>query len=54
MGQCYTQSLDGCVRNLGMYRLQVYDKNHLGLHWQIHKDSVHLLEEYRKAGKNAC
>ncbi|WP_273211875.1 menaquinone biosynthesis decarboxylase [Helicobacter rodentium] len=51
MGQCYTQSLDGNVRNLGMYRLQVYDKNHLGLHWQIHKDSIGLLEEYRKANK---
>lgn len=51
MGQCYTQSLDGNVRNLGMYRLQVYDKNHLGLHWQIHKDSVCLLEEYQKANK---
>ncbi|TLD85238.1 menaquinone biosynthesis decarboxylase [Helicobacter sp. MIT 11-5569] len=51
MGQCYTQSLDGNVRNLGMYRLQVYDKNHLGLHWQIHKDSVCLLEEYHKAGE---
>lgn len=51
MGQCYTQSLDGSVRNLGMYRLQVYDRNHLGLHWQIHKDSVHLLEDYQKAGK---
>lgn len=51
MGQCYTQSLDGSVRNLGMYRLQVYDKNHLGLHWQIHKDSVGLLEEYHKANK---
>ncbi|MBX7491322.1 menaquinone biosynthesis decarboxylase [Helicobacter turcicus] len=51
MGQCYTQSLDGSVRNLGMYRLQVYDKNHLGVHWQIHKDSVYLLEEYRKVGQ---
>ncbi|WP_300744280.1 menaquinone biosynthesis decarboxylase [Helicobacter sp. UBA3407] len=51
MGQCYTQSLDGSVRNLGMYRLQVYDKNHLGLHWQVHKDSVSLLEEYHKANK---
>ncbi len=51
MGQCYTQSLDGNVRNLGMYRLQVYDKNHLGLHWQIHKDSIGLLEEYQKANK---
>lgn len=51
MGQCYTQSLDGSVRNLGMYRLQVYDKNHLGVHWQIHKDSMHLLEEYQKTGQ---
>lgn len=51
MGQCYTQSLDGSVRNLGMYRLQVYDKNHLGLHWQIHKDSVGIFEEYKKANQ---
>ncbi|WP_104722529.1 menaquinone biosynthesis decarboxylase [Helicobacter mesocricetorum] len=49
MGQCYTQSLDGDVKNLGMYRLQVYDKNHLGLHWQLHKDSMNLLESYKKA-----
>lgn len=49
MGQCYTQSFDGSVKNLGMYRLQVYDRNHLGLHWQIHKDSVGIFEEYKKA-----
>ena len=39
MGQVYTHSLDGETSNVGMYRLQVYDKNHLGMHWQIHKDS---------------
>ncbi len=50
MGQIYTQSLDGNKKNLGMYRLQVYDKNHLGLHWQIHKDSQHFFHEYKKAG----
>ncbi len=32
-----------------MYRLQVYDKNHLGLHWQIHKDSQLFFHEYAKA-----
>lgn len=37
--------------NLGMYRLQVYDKNRLGMHWQIHKDSAHFFHEYKKAGK---
>ncbi len=52
MGQVYTQSLDGEKQNLGMYRLQVYDKNRLGMHWQIHKDGAHFFNEYKKAGKN--
>lgn len=51
MGQVYTQSLEGDMVNLGMYRLQVYDKNHLGMHWQIHKDSSHFFDQYQKAGK---
>ncbi|GAX88203.1 4-hydroxy-3-polyprenylbenzoate decarboxylase [Lebetimonas natsushimae] len=50
MGQVYTKSLDGETRNVGMYRLQVYDDKRLGLHWQIHKDSAHLFWEYKKAG----
>ncbi len=51
MGQVYTKSLDGSVRNVGMYRLQIYDDKRLGLHWQIHKDSAHLFWEYKKANK---
>ncbi|MDR1285159.1 MAG: menaquinone biosynthesis decarboxylase [Campylobacteraceae bacterium] len=51
MGQVYTQSLDGKLQNLGMYRMQVYDKNHLGVHWQIHKDGMHFFNEYKKEGK---
>lgn len=51
MGQVYTTSLDGEMKNLGMYRLQVYEDNTLGLHWQIHKDSNHFFHEYKKAGK---
>lgn len=51
MGQVYTQSLDGALVNLGMYRLQVYDKNHLGMHWQIHKDASHFFDQYQRAGK---
>jgi len=50
MGQVYTKSLDGEIRNVGMYRLQVYDNKRLGLHWQIHKDSAHLFWEYKRAG----
>jgi len=51
MGQVYTQSLDGGMQNVGMYRLQQYDKNHLGMHWQIHKDASHFFDQYQRAGK---
>ena len=51
MGQVYTTSLDGKMHNVGMYRLQVYDDQTLGMHWQIHKDSNHFFHEYKKAGK---
>ncbi|XPV69177.1 MAG: menaquinone biosynthesis decarboxylase [Halarcobacter sp.] len=51
MGQVYTTSLNGELKNLGMYRLQVYDDHTLGMHWQIHKDSNHFFHEYKEAGK---
>ncbi len=51
MGQVYTKSLDGETQNLGMYRLQQYDKNRLGMHWQIHKDASHFFDQYQRAGK---
>lgn len=51
MGQVYTQSLDGEMVNLGMYRLHVYDDKHLGMHWQIHKDSSHFFDQYQREGK---
>jgi len=51
MGQVYTQSLDGKMQNLGMYRLQVYNDGQLGMHWQIHKDSNHFFHEYKKANQ---
>lgn len=51
MGQVYTQSLDGTMQNLGMYRLQQYDKHRLGMHWQIHKDASHFFDQYQRVGK---
>ena len=51
MGQVYTRSLDGTMQNLGMYRLQQYDKTRLGMHWQIHKDASHFFDQYKEAGK---
>ncbi len=34
------------IRNVGMYRMQVFDKNTTGMHWQIHKVGA---KHYRKA-----
>lgn len=48
-GQIYTQSLNGKMKNLGMYRLQVHSKNELGMHFQIHKDSMSFFNEYKSA-----
>ncbi|ECL6517037.1 menaquinone biosynthesis decarboxylase [Campylobacter jejuni] len=50
MGQVYTQNLDKTQNNLGMYRLQISDKNELLMHWQIHKDGANFYHEYKNAG----
>lgn len=50
MGQVYTQNLDKTQNNLGMYRLQMSNKNELLIHWQIHKDGANFYHEYKNAG----
>ncbi len=39
------------ARNVGMYRLQVYDKQTLGMHWQIHKGGTEHQRAAREQGK---
>lgn len=46
----FTHSLDG-RRNIGMYRMQLFDKKTTGMHWHIHKDGAHNFHDYRRAGK---
>ena len=46
-----TKSLSTGKRNVGMYRMQVFDKQTTGMHWHIHKDGSNYFNEYRKAGK---
>lgn len=43
-----TRSLETGVQNMGMYRMQVFDKNTTGMHWHIHKDGSHYYQEYGK------
>lgn len=44
----FTKDPETQVRNCGMYRMQVYDKNTTGMHWHIHH---HGAEHFRKAKK---
>ena len=46
--QVYTRDPETGERNMGMYRMQVFDRNTTGMHWQTHK---HGTEHYRKAQK---
>ena len=40
---------DTGLRNVGTYRMQIYDKRTTGMHWQTHKVGAH----HARAGKNA-
>jgi 4-hydroxy-3-polyprenylbenzoate decarboxylase len=37
-------------QNMGMYRLQVFDKNTTGMHWHLHKDGREIYDKYKKIG----
>ncbi len=39
---------DGKIRNVGLYRMQVFDNKSTGMHWHIHKDGAHFFHEFKK------
>jgi 4-hydroxy-3-polyprenylbenzoate decarboxylase len=39
-------------RNVGMYRVQIYDKNTTGMHWQIHKVGAQHSREAAEKGEH--
>ncbi len=39
------------IRNIGMYRMQIFDKNLTGMHWHLHKTGARHYNEYKKLGK---
>jgi 4-hydroxy-3-polyprenylbenzoate decarboxylase len=45
----FTRHPESGRRNVGMYRLQVFDRNTTGMHWHVHKDAA---EHYRLAGRS--
>jgi 4-hydroxy-3-polyprenylbenzoate decarboxylase len=47
----HTKSLTTGIRNVGMYRMQVFDAETTGMHWHRHKTGAKHFEEYAAAGK---
>lgn len=39
------------IRNLGMYRMQVFSPDMTGMHWHLHKGSARHFNRYREMGK---
>jgi len=39
------------IRNVGMYRMQVFDKDLTAMHWHKHKVGARHFREYKKTGK---
>src|SRR4029078_8763274 len=50
-GQVFTQNPVTAERNVGIYRLQVRDKNTCFMHWHLHHDGCHNFMEYKKLGQ---
>jgi 4-hydroxy-3-polyprenylbenzoate decarboxylase len=49
--QVITRSPVSGMRNVGMYRMQVFDRNTTGMHWHIHKHGAVHLEQARSLGR---
>lgn len=39
------------IRNVGMYRMQIFDKKLTGMHWHKHKVGARHFSEYKKMGR---
>jgi len=46
----HTRHPETGVRNVGMYRMQVFDKDKTGMHWHLHKNSAAHYREYKRLG----
>lgn len=46
-----TKDPDTGIRNVGMYRMQVFGPNETGMHWHRHKVGARHYEEYKKKGE---
>ncbi|MDR1022073.1 MAG: menaquinone biosynthesis decarboxylase [Prevotellaceae bacterium] len=47
----HTRDLHSGARNVGMYRMQVFDGQTTGMHWHRHKTGARHYEQYKAAGQ---
>jgi 4-hydroxy-3-polyprenylbenzoate decarboxylase len=47
----HTKDPNTGIRNIGMYRMQVFEPTMTGMHWHKHKVSARHYNEYKKLGK---
>ncbi len=47
----HTKDPETGIRNLGMYRMQVFSGDLTGMHWHLHKGSAHHYHKYKKEGR---
>lgn len=47
----HTKDPNNGIRNIGMYRMQVFSPTMTGMHWHKHKVSAKHFNEYKKMGK---
>jgi len=47
----FTKDPDTGIRNMGTYRMQVFDKQTTGMHWQIHKGGAKHFQRYKELKK---
>lgn len=48
----FTKHPETGIRNAGMYRMQVYDKNTTGMHWHTHKGGAHHYRVAERLGQD--
>lgn len=46
-----TKDPNNGIRNVGMYRMQIFENKMTGMHWHKHKVGARHYEEYKKLGK---
>src|SRR5256886_12069089 len=54
LANVHTRDPETGARNVGIYRMQVYDRHTTGMHWQLHKRSEEHTSELQSQSNLVC